>query len=90
MNAAWARASLLPDNSGRLWNDTRWKNYAQEKNLPLTTRIVAARQAFAFHFRGGTLDSASCKNGWLDCAVWQVNHRPDMASEWFKPDEHGL
>ena len=90
MNAAWARASLLNDNSGRLWNDTRWKNYAQEKNLPPTTRIVAARQAFAYHFRGGTLDSASCKNGWLDCAVWQVNHRPDMASEWFKPNEHGL
>jgi hypothetical protein len=90
MNAAWARASLLPDGSGRLWNDTRWKNYAQEKNLPSTTRIVAARQAYAHHFRGGTLDSASCKNGWLDCAVWQVHHRPDMASEWFKPNEQGL
>ena len=90
MNAAWARESLLQDGSGRLWNDTRWKNYAQEKNIPPTTRIVAARQAYAYHFRGSTLDSASCKNGWLDCAVWQVNHRPDMASEWFKPADHGL
>ena len=70
--------------------DTRWKNYAQEKNIPEATRIVAARNAYVFHFRGGTLDSANCKNGWLDCATWQVDHRPDMASEWFSPEAMGL
>ena len=90
MRASWVAANLLPDGSGRLWNDTRWKNYAQEKNLPPTVKIAASQQAYVHHFRGGTLDSANCKNGWLDCATWQEGHRPDMASEWFKPEDEGL
>jgi hypothetical protein len=49
-------------------------------------RMGGAKGAYVHHFRGGTLDSASCKNGFLDCATWQENHRPDTPSDWFVPD----
>jgi len=90
MRTDWVRENLLADGSQRLWNDTRWKNYAQEKNLPPGARLGALRNAYVHHFRGGTLDSASCKNGWLDCAVWQQDHRPDMESQWWTAKTDGL
>jgi len=89
MRADWIRANLLGDGSQRLWNDTRWKNYAQEENTP-PARMGGVRGAYVYHFRGSTLDSASCKNGWLDCATWQTNHRPDMESGWWKAEPEGL
>ena len=46
--------------------------------------------SFVFHFRGSTLEPGPCKNGWLDCASWQANHRPDMDSAWFSSKEAGL
>ena len=82
----WAKKHLLSD--GRLWNDTRWKNYNQEKSLmeSANPRVEVALNSFVYHFRGSTLEPGPCKNGWLDCATWQTGHRPDMASPWFKPD----
>ena len=90
-----ANENLLPDGSGRLWNDTRWKNYGQEKHLndfarTRPARVVGLRHAYVYHYRGGTLDSRNCKNGWLDCATWQTNHRPDMASKWWTPEKNGV
>ena len=84
----WVRGHLLRDGSGRLWNNTRWKNYNQEKALieSENPRIEASLGSYIFHYRGSTLEPGPCKNGWLDCAMWQNGHRPDMASPWFKPD----
>lgn len=95
LRMAWVRNSLMPDGSKRLFNDTRWKNYAQEKHLNdyakgRPAKIVALRHAYVYHYRGGTLDSRNCKNGWLDCATWQQNHRPDMASKWWDPKKDGI
>jgi hypothetical protein len=92
MNTDFIRANLLGDHSGRLWNDTRWKNYNQEKSLEDRTHLtpVGVQNAFVFHFRGSTLEPGPCKNGWLDCATWQTNHRPDMDSPWWKEKAAGL
>ena len=59
-------------------------NYGQESHLKDTHKemsITGCYNSYAYHFRGSTLLSAACKNGWLDCAPWQKNHRPDMVSE---------
>ena len=78
VDAAWARAHLL--EGGRLWNDTRWKNFGQEAELSKRTRtkVEYAPDAYVFHFRGGTLGAKACQNGHKDCATWQKNHRPDV------------
>ncbi|KAH8047553.1 hypothetical protein JL722_12996 [Aureococcus anophagefferens] len=78
LDAAWARAHLL--EGGRLWNDTRWKNFGQEAELSKRTRtkVEYAPDAYVFHFRGGTLGAKACQNGHKDCATWQKNHRPDV------------
>ena len=78
VDAAWARARLL--EGGRLWNDTRWKNFGQEAELSKRTRtkVEYAPDAYVFHFRGGTLGAKACQNGHKDCATWQKNHRPDV------------
>lgn len=78
LDAAWARAHLL--EGGRLWNDTRWKNFGQEAELSKRTRtkVEYAPDAYVFHFRGGTLGAKACQNGHKDCATWQKDHRPDV------------
>ena len=70
-----------------------WMNYGQETELKERNHhmeILGAQNAFAYHYRGGTLPAGPCKNGWLDCASWQVGHRPDMKSTWWDPSAVGL
>ena len=43
--------------------------------------IAGCLNSFAYHYRGSTLVSGACKNGWLDCAPWQKHHRPDMLKD---------
>lgn len=84
VKAEWVKAHLLPDGTGRLFNNTRWMNYGQEAHLKNThpdMNIAGCLNSFAYHYRGSTLVSGACKNGWLDCAPWQKNHRPDMLKD---------
>mmetsp|Transcript_8239 Transcript_8239/g.12580 ORF Transcript_8239/g.12580 Transcript_8239/m.12580 type:complete len:107 (-) Transcript_8239:25-345(-) len=41
------------------------------------TFVGHVTDAYVYHFRGGTLPARLCKNGRLDCATWQRNHRAD-------------
>lgn len=77
-DVAWVRDHAFPD--GRLWNDTRWKNFGQEAELTKRTRtkVEYVPDAAVFHFRGGTLPAKACQNGHRDCATWQSGHRRDM------------
>ena len=59
-----------------LWNASEHMNFGQEADLKERTKLPTLLHTgvFVHHYRGQTL--GLCKNGQVDCATWQVGHKP--------------
>ena len=75
--ASFKKGELRDAGGARaLWNASEHMNFGQEADLKERTKLPTLLHTgvFVHHYRGQTL--GLCKNGQVDCATWQVGHKP--------------